>query len=289
MRRLVVAVGIVAVLSAACSAGDADSVAESDGVAVEAPQAPAGVDAGGQAAADVEEGIVGLGAVPLPGLESAVIKDASLSVEVEQGGFKDGVQAITGVAARYGGYLVSSHLEGDDGRRGSFVLRIPSESFEAALADVRELGSVRGETVTGEDVGQEFVDLEARLRNLEAQEAVLLRLMGSASTISDTIRIQREVSTVQLEIERIRGRLRYLEDRTTYGTLSVELFEPGQAAVAAREQGIVGRAVEQAGEVLLNMAGGAIVTSAVVGPLAVVALLGWVVFRRLRPRSRPAG
>ncbi len=255
-----------------------------------AEEAP--LPAGGAARPALEEApadvVVGAGSfgsaapLDLPTVGPSVIKTGELSVEVERDGLGEAMDRATEVASRYGGFVVSSTTVGAEARRGSLVLRVPSERFEDALGDLRGLGEVDRERVAGQDVGQEFVDLEARLRNLRAQEAVLLRLFDDATTVADTIRVQQELSGVQLQIEEIEGRLRYLRDQTSLGTIRVALADEGAAAPGALD-----RAVERAVGGFL-----AVLTTLVVGlgyalPLGLIGLAGLLVYRRVRPQ--PAG
>ncbi len=126
------------------------------------------------------------------------------------------------------------------------------------------------------------MDLEARLRNLEAQEEVLLRLMERAQTVSDTIKVQRELSGIQLEIERIIGRLNFLEDRTSFGTISVALVEHGVAPEPTT--GIIQRGWERAKDAFLAIVSGLIASLGVVVPLLALGLVAWLVWRRVAAR-----
>jgi len=167
------------------------------------------------------------GAMQLPGAQPSIIKSAQLDIEVARDGLQDAVDDAIAAAQDAGGFVLTTRLDEERSGRGSLVLRVPAENFESALAALDDIGDVLGRSVSGQDVGEEFVDLEARLRNFEAQEAVLLRLMDRAETVSDTIKVQRELTGIQLEVERIRGRLRFLEDQTSLATVTVKLSEPG--------------------------------------------------------------
>jgi len=278
------AVALMLLLAACRSAGETGSgefapsvrgpseVAE-DAARAEDPRIAAGRRPAGQAG--------------LPPIGPNVIKTADLRVEVRRNTLRDAVGEVTAVAGRHGGFVLSTQVSGARARSGILVIRVPAERFELALAEIRGLGSrVLGETVSGQDVSQEFIDLEARLRNWRAQEVVLLRLMDRARSVTDTIRVQRELQQVQLEIETIRGRLRYLEDQTTMSTISVGLREAG--AVPARP-GTLARAWEQAVQTFLAIVSGAIVAAGALLPFALLLLVGLIVFRLVRPRLGTTG
>ena len=223
----------------------------------------------------------------LPPMGPNVIKTADLRVEVRRSTLRDAVGEVTALAGRHGGFVLSTQVAGTRARSGILVIRIPAERFELALAEIRGLGTkVLRETVSGQDVGAEFIDLEARLRNWRAQEVVLLRLMDRAQSVTDTIRVQRELQQVQLEIERIRGRLRYLEDQTTMSTVTVGLREDG---VAAPTPGTLERAWDRAVQSFMAIVTGAIVAAGTLLPFVLLVPAGLMVFRLVRPRLGATG
>ncbi len=217
----------------------------------------------------------------LPPVGPSVIKIADVELEVPRGDFQESLRDVVALARSHGGFVVSTSTEGEGSRSGTVVLRVAADRFEQALADIGQLGTVEREEVSGEDVSQEFVDLEARLRNFEAQEAVLLRLMQRSQTVQDTIRVQRELQGVQLEIERLRGRLRYLRDQTAMGTITLGLVEAG--APAARV-GALQRAWRQAVDTFFAVVSGVIIGAGFVVPVGLLLGIALVVFRRLLPR-----
>ncbi|HEX2235780.1 MAG TPA: DUF4349 domain-containing protein [Actinomycetota bacterium] len=221
-------------------------------------------------------------AADLPAVGPAVIKTASVEIGVAEGRVQEAVQKAVAIAGAFpGGFVTSSTLDAGADPTGTLVLRVPAADFEEALDRLKELGDVRAQSVSGEDVTQEFVDLQARLRNWEAQEAVLLRLMERAASVTDTIRVQGELGRVQLEIERLRGRLAYLEDQTSLGTITATFVS---GAPPSQPPGALARAWERALEAALSVVTAVVVGAGFVVPVAVLVGLGLLVFRTLRPR-----
>ncbi|MDQ4025767.1 MAG: DUF4349 domain-containing protein, partial [Actinomycetota bacterium] len=136
--------------------------------------------------------------VELPLTPERVIKTADLRLEVEDGSIGRTLREGREIAEAAGGFLLSTSISGDERRSGEFTIRVPASRFEETLSALEALGEIAGEDVRGEDVSQEFVDLEARLRNATAQEEVLFRLYDRSQSIADTIRVQRELEDVQL-------------------------------------------------------------------------------------------
>lgn len=233
-----------------------------------------------QAQGDLSAAGGGSTAASLPAIGPSVIKTARVEVEVEADTFQEALDDANDIAGRYGGFILSSETAGDDARRGRIIIRIPSSDFERAMSDARALGAVKGEEVAGQDVSQEFVDLEARLRNYTAQEAVLLRLMDRAQSITDTIRVQRELEGIQLQIERLRGRLRFLEDQTSFGTIAISMREVG---VVVDKPGALSDAWENAVEVFMSVISGVIVAAGFVIPVGLMVLIAILILRWLAP------
>jgi len=221
----------------------------------------------------------------LPEIGSAVVRTATLSIEVVEDGFQQAFDTATLIAGKYGGYVASSTTAGTDVRRGDLLIRVPSDRFDEALTDLRELGTVERQELSGEDVSAQFVDLEARLRTWEAQEAVLLDLMSQATSIEATLRVQRELQDVQLRIEQITGQLRYLEDRTELATIQVSLREPG-VATAPQEPSTrpsLSEAWEKAVDGFLGVVYSVVVGLGYLVPIAALGLLVVLAARRIFP------
>lgn len=215
-----------------------------------------------------------------------VIKTARLRIEVGEDSLGASFAEVERLAARYGGFVSDSATTSNPARSGEMTIRLPSPAFESAVADLKSLGQVEAQRVSGVDVTAEFVDLEARLRNWEAQERVLVRLMGEANTIAESLQVQRELQGVRLQIEQIHGQLRVLRDQTSLGTISLLLHEPGAAEEPSEDSGLGGawgRAVSAAGDVVAAMVVGLGYLLPILGALIVL----WFGVRAVRSR-RPA-
>jgi hypothetical protein len=220
----------------------------------------------------------------LPDVRANVIKTATLAIEVAEDGLQERIRRAVEIAGTYQGFVASSTLDSQGEQGGTLVIRVPSTSFERALTDLEDLGDVARESISGRDVTQEFVDLEARLRNWASQEAVLLRLMDRSRSVADTIRVQGELARVQLEIERLRGRLDYLEDQTALATITATFIGAGPAP---GEPSTLARAWSRALGTALDVVAAIIVGAGAVIPVALLVTLALLLFRSLRPRLNP--
>jgi hypothetical protein len=214
-------------------------------------EAPAGAEIAGEAtieenaATDTE---TQYGEVPVVG-DRKVIKNAYIELEIEVGEFESTMFGLTNLAEENGGFVSNSQSYSDSEGNltsGSVTIRIPSNKYNSVLNRVKEMGTVKSTSSSGQDVTQEYTDLKSRLRNYEAQEEVLLDLMKQSKKVSDSLEVQRELSNVQEQIEIIKGRMQYLDDLVSFSTIDVYFHEPepiaetGWGFVEALKRGLRG-------------------------------------------------
>lgn len=288
---------LIGFLASGGGSGGADMAgraARPEAQATAVPGAVAGTtgafEAVGDAALDVSGAAIG--ELPgLPPLGQAVVKTAELTLEVRKGTFADRFDEASLVASAYGGYVESSRISGAEARSGALTIRVPAERFDEAMSDLRALGTVTEQSITGQVVTQEFIDLEARLRTWQAQEAVLLRLMDQAGSVDVTLRIQRELQDVQFRIEQIKGQLRVLEDRTSLATIHVSMLEAGAVLpleVQTRDtRPSLAEAWGRAVDGFLSVAYATVVGLGYLVPITVLALVAWFGYRGVARRVRP--
>jgi len=195
--------------------------------------------AGGAEMAVVQES----GMVTEQVFDRMVVKTADLGIRSED--VRGSAEEARLVAGRFGGEVLSSRVYAGSGPvSAELVLSVPSGEFEAALDELRGLGNrVTTDTVEGQDVTEEFVDLESRERNLLAAEESLLTLYDRAESVEGTLTVERELTDIRGQIEEAQGRIQYLERRTATSEIILHLepvvtAPPQQAwspsAVAAR-------------------------------------------------------
>ncbi len=225
-----------------------------------------------------------------------VIRDGQVDIRVEPGTFGQVSAQLRSIAADLGGYITAgeTHLQEIDDVNytvGWITLRVPEDRFDDALSRVDGLGERLSLSVSSQDVTEEYVDLEGRLSYWRSQEEFYTRLMDEATEIDDLVIIQTRMQDVLLNIEQIEGRLRYLDSRTSFSTLTVGLTEvPGSTPIDEPDDpGIIESAIEQAGTVLLATIGGLIVGAAFVLPIALLALVGFGLWRAIVAVRKPKG
>jgi hypothetical protein len=284
MKKLALLVPLVLALAvSACNSGDSEGVAGSTGgggVQVSEGSADASPGGGGSKANDVQVS----SAVPEVGPQ--IVKNASLSLGIGHGTFDDKVSDVHEIADAYAGFIVESSASQGSGQRiaeGSLVLRVPAESYAAALSRLRGLGKVEQLEESGQDVSKEFVDLNARIRQLRAVEAQLLELLQRADDVPAALAVQNQLSQVQLDLEQARGRLQYLQNRVAFGTISLSMHELG--AVPPKDDGFsIVDAWATAGSAFLTVVGWIFIGFAVAAPILILLGLGFLAGREVRKR-----
>jgi hypothetical protein len=167
------------------------------------------------------------GAVPsAQRLQRKIIYTADVELVVEN--FSDLPTRVEELVRQNGGYVASSNLSGSAGdrRSGTWKVRIPVEGFNAFVDAVRKLGEVRRIGTNSQDVSEEFYDVEARIRNRKREEEQLLKLLAERTgELDDVLAVERELSRVREEVERLEGRLRVLQDLTALTTVTLTIEE----------------------------------------------------------------
>ena len=166
-----------------------------------------------------------------------IIRNADLTIEVASP--TETQSKVVSIAEAHGGFVVNSEAKqrdnGDATNRTldiKLVVRIPENQFGAVLDKVRGLANNRNEEkVTGQDVTEEFIDLEARIKTQRALETQFLQIMKQAGNIEDALAVQRQIAEVRTEIEKLEGRKRFLENRSSLSTIVVNIRAPKPIAV----------------------------------------------------------
>jgi len=252
-------------------------------------------------------------AVPtMTGLETwdrQLILTASIALEVAD--VRSAYDRVQAVAAGEGALITQASLQATVGRakgerdygHATVVLRMPQTRFYAVRDRLHSVasdfgGKVLRDEIDSQDVTEEYVDLKAQLRNWRAQETQLLEIMRQARRINDILAVRNQLAEVQQEIERLTGRLRFLENRVDLSTITVEIYqkgkikEPVQPTIASnwRNAGntITGAGIRSLRDVVTVL--GAIAAAVTyVAPFAIILAILWMVARAGRKRAhRPA-
>ncbi|HLE23595.1 MAG TPA: DUF4349 domain-containing protein [Anaerolineales bacterium] len=232
-------------------------------------------------------------------VDRLVIQTASLSIVVTDPVAE--AAAIRRLVEGMGGYVVSSYIyksaygDGLTADNASISVRVPAERLTEALEQMKaDAVEVRSENITGEDVTAQYVDLESRLRNLEAAEAQLMKIMDSADETEDVLAVYNQLVSVRGEIEMVRGQMQYYEESAAFSLITAELIPDAAAQPIEiggwRPEGTVKAAVEALIQALQSLADAAIWLAICVLPVALlVGLPVLLIVRAARRRRAKAG
>ncbi len=167
-------------------------------------------------------------------LDRKIISSAELALEVTSPA--ETQQRISSIAAAVGGFVVTSEAKQTESTNVDpskqqlsvmLVVRVPAAQFDTAISQIRGTGGrVVQEKISGQDVTEEFIDLEARLKTQKALELQFLEIMKQATKVEDAMAVQRQIADVRSDIERLEGRKRFLANRASLSTITVNLRMP---------------------------------------------------------------
>ena len=235
-------------------------------------------------------------------LERKIIRNANLTVEVTSP--SDSQHKIVSIAESHQGFVVTSEATqraSEDRTKPEMTVtlsvRVPAAQFNQVMEEIRAVGArVIQEKVTGQDVTEEFMDLDARIKNQKALELQFLEIMKRAGKVDDALSVQRELAEVRTEIEKLEGRRRFLENQSSLSTINVTLQPPTQIVNATgfwySVRSAFSDGVDVAAGIVLFVIRAVIalvpIMVLIVLPLALIVRLGLKVMRRRRPLSEPA-
>ncbi|MDP9331122.1 MAG: DUF4349 domain-containing protein [Actinomycetota bacterium] len=225
----------------------------------------------------------------VPGTDlSKIVRSGSISVQISNGGFETGREAVARIASDAHGFILSSTTSNENS--GTFTLRVPASNFDTAMSELEKLGTVESSETSGKDVTAQYVDYTARLRILDGRRAVILRLLSKATTISETLQLNNEFDQVQLQIEQIQGNLNVLHNQVAESTIAVDIHE--KDAPKAKDSTVstphIGTSFRLAWQGFLRVIGAVVIGLGYLIPLSVLALGIWIVTRVTRKRRATA-
>ena len=157
--------------------------------------------------------------------ERMVIYNAYISLETYD---IDGTfEKIRNLAEKYGGYVAgSSRSTQGMQERAQVNLRIPKDEFQSAIKEIETYGELIDERTSSEDITERYIDLKARLDNLQKQEKRLKEILAIAKNVEEILQVERELTRIRGEIESLQGQINYLERNVEMSSIVVNLIEP---------------------------------------------------------------
>lgn len=243
---------LLVIITAGCSAGEAPVMNSQNSEAANLAY-DSGITsyyASGETAATITQGTDNSGSTgsaatagvtsPAPEAASAsalqrkIIYEADLAMKTSD--YTGVVDKIQAEVSKSGGYVLEFNESGrtGDGKRGRFVIKVPGAGFDSLMSRIEAIGPLESKSMRGQDVTEEFVDLEARLKVAEVAESRLLSFMEKATKTEELVAFSSELTKVQQTIEQIKGRMRYLEQNVTFSTIRLTVEEKISSAEALK-------------------------------------------------------
>jgi hypothetical protein len=155
------------------------------------------------------------------------------------------------------------------------------------VGSLSTIGKVETVNSTAQDVGEEFVDVTARVNNSRRLEERLISLLANRTgKLDEVLRVERELARVREEIERYEGRLRYLSARVAMSTLTITVHEPAPILGNSPGENPIAAAFRRAWKNFVAVVAASIASLGVLIPLAILAVLGWAGYRQWKRRAR---
>ena len=227
---------------------------------------------------------------PLPSTDPSgamLIRNGRATVEVRR--VDDAVTRLRQTATQLGGFVANTAILGgkDEHRSATLEIRVPSAQFDAAVAALGSLGKVESVSASVQDVGDEYVDLGARVANARHMEARLVEMLARRTgNLSQALTVEQELRRVREEIERYDARLKWLERRTSLSSIEITLREP-MSVLDQRGPSPIAEAFGEAWRRAVAVLAWGIAALGLLIPLALLIGLGVLIYRRT-PRLRGA-
>jgi hypothetical protein len=217
-----------------------------------------------------------------PSQERAVIYNAQLSLEAND--IQGTLQKVRALAEGYGGYVASSSRSTYGAQaRADIAIRVPKDKFQPAIQQIEAYGKVLNEGTTSEDITQQYIDLKARLSNMQKQEERLREILDMATTVDEILRVESELGRVRGEIDSLQGQINYLEGNVEMSLISVTLTEPAPPFTPPGMDW--GETLEIAISGLFTVVRGMVILVVSLVPVAIVCVPIYYLYKRRKQRT----
>ena len=301
MKRFLVIFAVfvgILVAAAACGSGAGSSAStaqsrnysQAGGTAIAAPAkgVPDQASGGGAVSNPVPTSVP-----PIQGPQ--VIRQAQLSISVKAGTFDSSLATVRSLVQLEQGYVAGTDAQAnpvnnDQIRTGVISFMVPATKFDETVDALAKMGKVQSEHISGNDVSAQYVDLQARLANEEAQRNAMLALLSKAQTVSDIIAVQNQLGQITGQIEQLKGQIQYIEHNVAFSTITVQLTEAGAPVTTTPSDNWgFASALSDAAHNFVTTINYLITGVGAVGPVVILLGLGYLVWRRAgRPGWRHA-
>jgi len=172
------------------------------------------------------------GGSPVQSADKKIIKNGNLNLQVEK--TDSAADKISEIAKNNSGEVFSSNLRQTKSsvKSGTISIKVPVANFEKTFNEIKKIaGLVLNESSSGQDVTEQYVDLQAQLKNKQAEEQSFVKILDQSGKIDDILAVTREIARVRGNIEQLQGRMKYLESQTDMSTITINITEDQEVTV----------------------------------------------------------
>src|SRR6266849_2604016 len=305
MKRFLVVIALffgILVAAAACGAGGGAGSTSGGGPAYRDGSTSSGGAGSGTTAPIKGVPAPGPGTITNPGggvvpaiQGPQVIRQAQLSISVKSGSFDSSLASVRSLVELEKGYVSGTDAQAnpvtnDQIRTGVISFMVPASNFDETIDALTKMGKVQTEHISGNDVSAQYVDLQARLANQEAQRNAMLALLAKAQTVEQIILVQNQLGQITGQIEQLKGQIQYIEHNVAFSTITVQMTEAGApVATAPSDSWGFASALSDAAHNFVATVNYLITGLGAVGPILILLGLGFLLWRRAgRPGWRHA-
>jgi hypothetical protein len=186
------------------------------------------------------------------------------------------------LAASFGGYVASSSFE-DDSSSVSMILRVPENNFSVAMRNLSAMGIIKDQSISSNDVTEQYVDLQAQLESYKTEDNALLRILNESGSVRDALDTENAIQNAQAQINSLEGQLLVVQRLVTFATINIQFMEPPKSPTLDFMD-----ALNSAVSAFYTVAKGMLILGASVGPIAAVLGIAYIPYKRFsRKRPKP--
>lgn len=227
------------------------------------------------------------GQSPSPAAATAmIIRTGNATIKVDS--LEPAVARLRALATSVGGYVGNTSMQtGSDQLRSATVeIKVPAARWGQLVSGLKPIGTLESVQESAQDVGEEFVDVQARVSNAKRLEARLIDLLANRTgKLSDALQVERELARVREEIERYEGRIRYLRTQTAVSTMTVNVHEPLPVLGSHPGDNPIAQAFRDAWRIFVGVIAFLISSLGILIPLGILAWLVWMMRGRWRRKA----
>ena len=221
-----------------------------------------------------------------------IIKSGSMSVEVDK--YDDAAAKVNDIVKKYGGYVsnTTSSQNSSGKKQGTLVLKVPADKYDGLISEVGGVGKIMNQNINANDITEEYIDLEARLKTQKELEERLLKLLADKTArLTDDVEVEQKLASVRQVIESIDGKMRYMKNQSEMSTLTLSLYEPA-ILVTSSGGGFfyeLGQSIKKGLRGFTDILAGMITLFIALLPVIIlVVIIYWIIRRIIKKRKQKA-